>query len=32
MDTLVGLLSADESKETLKLSREVAVFEGRSSE
>ena len=32
MDTLVGLLSADESKETLELSREVAIFEGRSNE
>ena len=32
MDTLVGLLSAEESEETLALSREVAIFEGRSSE
>lgn len=32
MDTLVGLLSARESEETLGLSQEVAVFEGRSSE
>ena len=32
MDTLVGLLSAEESRETLALSREVAIFEGRSSE
>lgn len=32
MDALVGLLSAKESEETLKLSREVAIFEGRSGE
>ncbi len=32
MDALVGLLSAKESEETLKLGREVAIFEGRGSE
>ena len=32
IDTLVGLLSADESPETRALSREVAIFEGRLSD